>query len=161
MISKIIISVSEQRLIGVDEFDRVVMDASISTGVNGTGQVFGSECTPLGEHRVRAKIGGDQSENTVFSGRRPTGEVYSEKYAKHQPNRDWVLSRILWLCGNELGFNRGGNVDTQRRFIYIHGTPDSHEMGLPRSHGCIRMRNRDIIALFDKVPVGTIVDIEK
>jgi lipoprotein-anchoring transpeptidase ErfK/SrfK len=132
----------------------------VATARNGVGQNNGSECTPLGQHRVRAKIGRDRDMNTVFVGRRPTGEIYDSELASEYPDRDWILTRILWLCGQEPGFNRFGNVDTMRRFIYIHGAPDTHPMGVPSSHGCIKMRNSDIVELFDHVPVGTGVLIE-
>jgi len=137
------------------------MDVAVATAKNGTGQQFGSECTPLGEHRIRAKIGHDRALNTVFVGRRPTGEIYSPELDKQNPNRDWILTRILWLCGNQPGFNRGGLVDTQRRYIYIHGCPDSHAMGIPSSHGCIKVRNNDMIALFNQVEVGATVTIQE
>lgn len=150
----------QQRLCGFSDKKDLVFDASIATAKNGIGQTFGSECTPLGRHRVRAKIGSDQPENTVFIGRRPTGERYCEKLALEHVSRDWILTRILWLCGDEIGFNRGGQVDTQRRYIYIHGAPDSHAMGEPSSHGCIKMRNNEIIRLFDQVDVGTSVTIQ-
>ena len=163
MISHILVNVTEQRLRGFSHVscseETKLIDVLISTAKNGIGQCFGSECTPLGEHRIRAKVGAQQVPNTVFVGRRPTGEIYSPELAKQHPNRDWILSRILWLCGNEKGFNRGGNVDTQRRYIYIHGAPDSHAMGVPSSHGCIKMNNNDIISLFDQVQVGTLVTI--
>jgi len=132
---------------------------TISTATNGAGQLSGSGCTPLGAHYIRAKIGGHQPEGAVFVGRRPTGEVYSEALAMAHPERDWILSRILWLSGTEIGINRLGNVDTMRRYIYIHGTPDTEPMGVPRSHGCIRMRNTDLIHLFNHTPVGTAVSI--
>lgn len=108
---------------------------------------------------MRIKIGADCPLGTVFVGRRPTGERYSEILAEEQPERDWVLTRIIWLSGLESGFNRGGRVDTLRRYIYIHGTPDSEPMGVPRSHGCIRMHNRDLIELFDWVELGMLVEI--
>ncbi len=158
-INSIEVSVSKQELKGLNLSDDVVFLTRISTAKNGVGQQFGSECTPLGSHRVRARIGADQPVNTVFIGRRPTGEIYSEALNQRHPNRDWILTRILWLCGNESGLNRGGDVDTQRRFIYIHGCPDSHAMGVPSSHGCIKMRNSDIIDLFERVSVGTTVSI--
>jgi len=132
---------------------------SISTAENGGGQLSGTGCTPLGEHVIRAKIGGDEPEGAVFVARRPTGEVYSQTLSLMHPERDWILSRILWLSGTEVGSNRLGNVDTMRRYIYIHGTPDTEPMGVPRSHGCIRMRNNDLIHLFNHTPVGTIVSI--
>jgi L,D-transpeptidase YbiS len=131
----------------------------VSTALNGAGQKLNSECTPLGEHWVRAKIGEGCPMNTVFVGRRPEPELYSPERAISEPNRDWILTRILWLSGLEVGSNRLGDVDTMRRYIYIHGTPDSVPMGVPGSHGCIRMRNCDVIFLFDQIDVGTRVSI--
>jgi hypothetical protein len=127
----------------------------ISSAKNGPGQLSGSGCTPLGWHIIRAKIGGGAALNSVFRGRRFTGETYTSDLAKMYPERDWILSRILWLSGTELGYNRLGNVDSMQRYIYIHGTPDSEPMGIPLSHGCIRMRNTDVVELFDLISVGT------
>jgi lipoprotein-anchoring transpeptidase ErfK/SrfK len=155
---KIYINISEQRLDLIDEKGDVE-SFSISTALNGTGQQKGSYCTPLGRHIVRAKIGAGSPPNTVFVGRRQTGELYSPELAARFPDRDWILTRILWLSGCVPGFNRLGAVDTMRRYIYIHGSPDAVEMGRPGSIGCIRMRNPDIIRLFDRVPAGTTVDI--
>lgn len=132
---------------------------SISSARNGPGQLRGSNCTPLGRHIVRAKIGAGQPENTVFVGRRPTGERYTPELAAQFPGRDWILTRILWLSGCEVGHNRMGQVDTMRRYIYIHGSPDSVGMGAPGSIGCIRMRNADVVDLFDRVAPGTPVEI--
>lgn len=126
----------------------------VSTALKGAGNAFGSWQTPLGWHRIRARIGAGCALNSVFVGRRPTGEIYSSGLAVQYPKRDWILTRILWLCGEEVGFNRGGSVDSQRRYIYIHGTPDTEPMSIPRSHGCVRMRNRDVLELCDKVDVG-------
>lgn len=137
----------------------IVLEREVSTGRNGVGELSGSLRTPRGEHRIRAKIGAGQPANTVFVQRRPTGELYNTDLGHRFPQRDWILTRILWLCGCEPGFNRFGNVDTMRRYIYIHGAPDSVPMGTPGSHGCIRMRNADVIQLFDLVPVGTRVYI--
>ena len=131
----------------------------VSTALAGHGQAMGSGCTPLGAHKVRAKIGDGQPLGAVFVGRRPTGEVYSPELAQAFPSRDWILSRILWLSGCEVGKNRLGRVDTMRRFIYIHGTPDTEPMGQPLSHGCVRMRNDDVIDLFSRIEVGTSVSI--
>ncbi len=161
MIDRIVVDVSAQNLHGIDNAQQKVFESRIATAKNGIGQKTGSECTPTGEHRIRAKIGAGMALNTVFVGRRPTGEIYSPKLADSFPDRDWILTRILWLCGNEVGHNRGGAVDTQRRYIYIHGAPASHPMGVPSSHGCIKMRNKDIIALFDQVQSGTQVFIEE
>lgn len=132
---------------------------AVSTASNGAGEVKGSYCTPRGRHIVRAKIGAGASDNTVFVRRRPTGEVWTPELGDANPGRDWMLTRILWLSGTEPGFNRLGEVDTMRRYIYLHGSPDSVAMGAPGSIGCIRMRNRDIVELFDLVPANTLVDI--
>ncbi len=131
----------------------------VSTSKNGAGEGEGSYCTPRGRHVIRAKIGSGQAPNTVFIERRPTGEIYEPELAVRFPGRDWILTRILWLSGCEVGFNRLGNVDTMRRYIYIHGSPDSVEMGKPGSIGCIRMHNQDVLDLFDRVKVGTEVKI--
>jgi len=131
----------------------------ISTALNGPGEQDSSGCTPRGEHYIRARIGEGQPLNTVFRGRRPTGEIYSPQLAAEHPDRDWILTRILWLCGREWGRNRGPGVDSFRRFIYIHGTPDTEPMGEALSHGCVRMRNTDIAELFARVRAGTRVVI--
>lgn len=127
---------------------------SISTAAAGAGERNGSGMTPRGEHLVRAKIGAGLPTGAVFVGRRYSGEIYTPKLAQDFPKRDWILTRILWLSGLQPGFNRLGNVDTMRRYIYIHGTPESEPMGVPASHGCIRMRNDDLLSLFSQVPIG-------
>lgn len=127
----------------------------VSTASRGAGEVRDSGCTPRGRHVVRARIGADLPRGAVLVGRRPTGEIWSPALARAHPGRDWILSRILWLSGLERGRNRLGTVDTMRRYIYIHGTPDDQPMGVPASHGCIRMRNDDVIELFELAPVGT------
>jgi len=132
----------------------------VSTAKKGPGEVKGSYQTPRGKHTIRAKIGAGCPPNTVFVGRRPTGEIYSPELSQQFPNRDWMLTRIFWLSGLEVGKNRLGLVDTMRRYIYIHGCPDEAEMGQPGSHGCIRMRNSELIELFDLIPVGTPIFIE-
>ncbi|MDR2689769.1 MAG: L,D-transpeptidase [Azoarcus sp.] len=139
--------------------DLCIRRYQISTALNGAGECAGSECTPRGRHRIRAKIGGGAAAGAVFRGRRPTGEIWTPQSAVAHPGRDWILSRILWLCGEESGRNRGGGVDSMRRYIYIHGTADDQPMGIPLSHGCIRMRNGEVIELFDLVDVGARVDI--
>jgi L,D-transpeptidase YbiS len=131
----------------------------VSTATRGAGEKNGSLCTPRGRHIVRAKIGTGQPLNTVFVRRRPTGEVWSPELHARYPGRDWILTRILWLSGCEPGKNRLGDVDTMRRYIYIHGSPDTAEMGKPGSIGCIRMRNRDIVELFESLPAYVPVDI--
>ncbi|MFT5720309.1 MAG: L,D-transpeptidase YbiS [Motiliproteus sp.] len=128
---------------------------AISTALNGTGEQRDTGCTPRGRHLVRAKIGAGSAVNTVFIGRRSSGEIYTPALARQYPARDWILSRILWLSGCEPGVNRLGSCDSMRRFIYIHGTPDTEPMGQPLSHGCIRMRNEELIWLFDQIDPGT------
>jgi hypothetical protein len=155
------IGIGSQTLEGVDADGALLWRYSISSASRGTGQIRGSLCTPLGRHIIRAKVGHGCPVNTVFVGRRPTGEIYSPELAARFPDRDWILTRILWLSGCERGFNRLGEVDTMRRYIYIHGSPDSVLMGRPGSIGCIRMRNADIIELFDRVAPGTLVDISE
>jgi lipoprotein-anchoring transpeptidase ErfK/SrfK len=158
---RIRINISTQLIDLIDDNGSIVKRYAISTSKNGAGEQNGSYCTPRGSHIVRAKIGAGRPLNTVFVERRPTGEVYSAELARSFPRRDWILTRILWLSGCEPGYNRLGKVDTMRRAIYIHGSPDSAEMGKPGSHGCIRMRNEDLIELFDLVPVRTPVDIRE
>jgi len=128
---------------------------AVSTGKNGIGEMNGSGKTPRGLHIIRAKIGAGQPINTVFIGRRPTGELFAPELKLQYPHRDWILTRIMWLSGLERGKNRLSNVDTMRRYIYIHGTPDDVELGKPGSKGCIRMHNKDIIELFDLIQPGT------
>jgi len=154
------IRLSEQRL-RLWKGGRVVSEYSVSTALRGGGEQLGSEQTPRGWHRIRARIGAGCPPGTVFVGRRPTGECYSAELGRQHPQRDWILTRILWLCGNEPGNNRFGCVDSMRRFIYIHGCPDSEPMGEPRSHGCVRMRNDDVMELFEQVAAGFPVLIEE
>ncbi len=155
------ISIPQQTLTLFDDNGGQVARYAVSTAANGVGCVKNSGCTPLGTHIVRAKIGDGAAENTVFVGRRPTGEIFTPALKLQFPERDWILTRILWLSGTEPGKNRLGNVDTMQRYIYIHGTPDETELGVPGSHGCVRMRNADLVDLFDRVPVGTTVNISE
>ena len=149
---KLHVSVANQRLSVFDDDGKVLREYPVSTAKAGVGEISGSYQTPRGRHIIRAKIGAGQPENTVFVRRRPTGEIWTPALYEEFPGRDWILSRILWLSGTEPGCNRLGCVDTMRRYVYIHGSPDSAEMGIPGSHGCVRMRNADIIVLFDTVP---------
>jgi lipoprotein-anchoring transpeptidase ErfK/SrfK len=158
---RISINIGLQRLDLLDDKGNLIKRYSISSAKNGVGELNGSFRTPRGRHIVRAKIGAGQPVNAVFVERRPTGEVYSSQLARRFPGRDWILTRILWLSGLERGYNRMGKVDTMRRTIYIHGSPDTADMGKPGSRGCIRMRNRDIVELFDLVPVRTVVEIQE
>jgi len=133
----------------------------VSTSRYGAGEKNGSQRTPRGAHVVRARIGDGVPAGTVFVGRRSTGEICTPELYAAAPERDWILTRILWLSGTEPGRNRLGDVDTMRRYIYIHGCPEEVPLGVPGSHGCVRMRNADLIELFDRVPVGTPVMIEE
>lgn len=147
------VRVPDQRLELLED-GAVTASYPVSTARNGLGERRGSGCTPRGWHRIRLKIGAGLPLNAVFVGRRPTGEIYGPKLADDYPERDWILTRILWLTGLETGFNRGGDRDTLRRFIYLHGCPDEAPMGMPLSHGCVRLRNPDLLELFDRVEVG-------
>lgn len=153
------ISIPDQILKLFDENGELLKSYSVSTAKNGAGEMNGSFCTPRGQHIIRAKIGAGHPTNTVFVRRRPTGECWTPELFAQYPDRDWILTRILWLSGCEPGFNRLGKVDTMRRYIYLHGSPDTVEMGRPGSIGCVRMRNRDIVELFDLVMPGTKVEI--
>lgn len=155
------VSIARQSMDVLDDEGRLLRRYLVSTAAKGPGEVYGSFQTPRGTHLIRAKIGEGCPENTVFVRRRPTGEIYSPELGQQFPNRDWILTRILWLSGCQPGFNRLGCVDTMRRYVYIHGSPDEVEMGSPGSHGCIRMNNSDMIDLFDLVPVYTPVEIKE
>lgn len=157
---QITISITDQ-VLKLFDGEQLIVQYPVSTALNGPGETQNSGCTPRGKHYIRAKIGEGQPENAVFVGRRFTGEIYNADLAQKYPERDWILSRILWLCGTEVGKNRLGNVDTMQRYIYIHGTPDTEPMGVAKSHGCVRMRNSDLIRLYDLVSAGTPVLIEE
>jgi len=154
------VNIPKQELVFTDS-DNIIRKYSVSTALNGAGEKINSECTPTGAHIIRAKIGASCDAGSVFIGRRPTGEIYSPALRQQFPGRDWILTRILWLSGLEVGKNRLGDVDTMRRYIYIHGCPDEDEMGTPGSHGCIKMKNIDLIELFDIVIIGTKVMVQK
>ena len=155
---RIQIGLAEQRL-DLWRGGEVWKSYAVSTSKHGAGEVRGSFRTPRGRHVIRAKIGAGAPLGTVFRGRRPTGEIYSEELARRHPGRDWILTRILWLSGTEVGKNRLGEVDTMRRYVYIHGTPDSTVLGVPGSIGCVRIGNVALVELFDLVPTGTAVEI--
>ncbi len=155
------VDVEKQSLVLRDRGGRVLLETRISTARKGVGERINSECTPRGRHIIRAKIGAGQPPNAVFVSRRPTGEIYTPQLRAAYPGRDWILTRILWLSGLEPGRNRRGEVDTMRRYIYIHGCPDEDPMGVPGSRGCIKMRNQEIIWLFDVVQPGTSVTIQE
>jgi len=155
--ASITISIATQTL-RLDLVDQQ-LSYSISTAANGAGERENSGCTPRGWHMISEKFGDGLPINSVFVARQATGEIYTDELAAAYPARDWILTRILWLTGLEAGVNQGEGCDSHARYIYIHGTPDSEPMGEPRSHGCIRMRNTDLLALFEQVDVGTIVQI--
>ncbi len=156
---KIVIDIPAQSLSLFDGAGSEVRRYPVSTAQAGAGELDGSLCTPRGRHIVRAKIGAGQPLGTVFRGRRPTGEVWTPELHANHPGRDWILTRILWLSGCEPGFNRLGKVDTMRRLVYIHGTPDSEPLGVPGSHGCVRMHNADVAELFELVPPYAAVEV--
>lgn len=156
---KINVNIATQQLELFDNAGKLLRRYAVSSSGKGMGEMYGSYRTPRGKHIIRAKIGAGLPENTVFVRRRPTGETYTPELGAQFPGRDWMLTRILWLSGCEVGFNRLGKCDTMRRYIYIHGTPDSVSLGIPDSHGCIRMRNADLIELFGLVSTGTSVEI--
>ncbi|MEQ1673473.1 MAG: L,D-transpeptidase [Candidatus Nitrotoga sp.] len=153
------INIPTQTLELLDAAGVLLKRYAVSTAANGAGEENGSYCTPRGRHIIRAKIGAGQPVNAVFVKRRPTGEIYTPELGAAFPGRDWILTRILWLSGCEPGFNRLGNRDTMRRYIYLHGTPDSTVLGKPGSKGCVRLRNADLLELFDQVAVGTEVNL--
>jgi hypothetical protein len=156
----LLVSIASQRMTLLSADGDAIACWPISTARNGAGECLGSECTPRGRHVIRACIGGNSPANAVFAGRRWTGEIYSDALAECFPARDWILTRILWLGGLEPGFNRYGDVDTGKRYIYIHGSPDSGVNGTPASHGCIRMKTADILDLYPRVGAGVQVLIE-
>lgn len=133
----------------------------ISTALNGAGEAEGSYRTPRGRHRIAQKIGAGAPLFAVFKGRQPTGEIWTPEFEAKTPGCDWILSRILWLEGMEAGKNQGDKVDSHARYIYIHGTNEEHKIGTPVSHGCIRMKNADVVALYDLVETGTEVNIRE
>jgi lipoprotein-anchoring transpeptidase ErfK/SrfK len=157
---RIEVDVPTQTLTVFDSTNKVVMQTKVATARNGVGEEFGSEKTPRGAHYIRAKVGIGLPEGAVLISRRPTGEIYSPGLRAAFPDRDWILTRILWLCGREHGKNRLGNVDTMRRYIYIHGCPDEDPMGVPSSRGCVKVRNSELVKLFNLVDAGTPVDIK-
>ncbi|KTD50991.1 L,D-transpeptidase [Legionella quateirensis] len=153
------ISIAQQEMKGFEN-ESLAFTYQVSTGKKGAGEIKNSECTPRGWHRVYSIIGLEHQINSVLVAREWTGEIYSEQLAEQFPDRDWILTRIIQLEGLEPGKNKGGNVDTLERFIYIHGTPDSTKLGTPGSHGCIRLNNRSVIDLANWVATDTLVYIQ-
>ncbi len=133
----------------------------VSTAAKGVGQQEGSNQTPLGKHVICACIGDGLPSHAVFKHRKFTGEIWTPELHEQFPGRDWILGRILWLEGTEENFNKSGQVDTKNRYIYIHGTPDCEPVGVPASHGCIRMRCHDLLQLFSLTSTGMSVTIRQ
>ena len=148
MNSKINISVSSQKLSLFQEGE-LVSSYKVSTALKGVGQEKNTNKTPLGNHIIRAMIGRNLPIYAVIKARRFTNEIWTKELDDPSITVDWILSRVIWLSGKDLGRNRLGNVDTMQRYIYIHGTNEEHLLGTPSSHGCIRMSNEDVIELFD------------
>ncbi len=155
----IVVQVNEQCL-SLYQHGRLQHSWPVSTAKNGIGNRPNSYQTPVGAHRIDEKIGDGAKPGTVFSGRVATGQIIDVTTGNINPDLDLITSRILWLTGMEPGINQGGSVDSHRRYIYIHGTADEAHIGQPVSQGCIRMRNDDVIELFDLVETGTLVLIE-
>ena len=157
--AEILVDIGQQRLFLLDSRGDLIISYPISSSSYGEGQIENSFKTPLGNHIIKEKIGADASKNIIFKERINTGrfaEIYHNDYDSED---DHVTSRILWLEGTEEGFNKGGNVDSFYRYIYIHGTPEEGLIGEKASHGCIRMFNQDVIELFNLVEKGTKVNI--
>ena len=157
--AEILVDISQQRLFLLDSRGDLIISYPISSSSYGEGQIENSFKTPMGNHIIKEKIGADASKNIIFKERINTGrfaEIYHNDYDSED---DHVTSRILWLEGTEEGFNKGGNVDSFYRYIYIHGTPEEGLIGEKASHGCIRMFNQDVIELFSLVEKGTKVNI--
>lgn len=154
------ISLADQSLYGFSD-GKLMLRLPVSTALKGAGELQGSFCTPRGRHRVEHKIGEEMPLGAVFKGRRWTGEIWSPELHAACPQRDWILTRILWLSGCEAGRNQGGEVDSLQRYIYLHGTPDCEPMGIALSHGCVRLRNADILQLFPRVPLHCAVQIDE
>ena len=153
----ILIDLSSQSLV----LPKIQKKYQISSGLNGIGEQENSGKTPRGWHKIEKKIGGEQPIHAVFKARVWTGEIYTEQLAQQSPDRDWILSRIMWLKGLEPNFNSGEGCDTFNRYIYIHGTPESEPLGIPVSHGCIRMHNQDVLEVYNLIPEGALVYISE
>ena len=153
------IDISAQSL-RVYRAEQMIVSYPVSTALKGTGCQQDSFQTPTGLHQIIEKIGDNQPTGMIFKGRQPTGEIAAIELSDSDTGSDLITSRILWLDGMEPGVNRGNGVDTHDRYIYIHGTNEEGRVGQAVSHGCIRMKNDDVIDLFDRVATGTMVIIE-
>lgn len=148
-----------QTLVLADRQGQSLKQYVISTAEKGLGCLRDSFQTPTGVHRIRHKIGADAVSGSVFVGRENTGEIIADYLAPGDASDDKITSRIMWLEGLQDHVNKGGDVDTAHRYIYIHGTPDVQQLGKPVSHGCVRLSNSDVIDLFDRVEEGCLVFI--
>ena len=156
----IIVDANDQRLY-LFERNQLKFEFPVSTSAVGVGSAEGSNRTPLGLHRIAEKFGDGEPVGMIFKSRRPTGKLATIQTRPIKGDGDDVTTRIMWLQGLQPGINEGKGVDSHARFIYIHGTPEEGLIGRPESHGCIRMNNKQVIELFNQVPVGTLVDIIK
>ena len=148
------VDISEQRLYLIEN-SLIIASYPISTSKYGEGSIENSFKTPLGEHSIKEMIGEEAKINTIFTSRINTKRLATIIDQFEDTDNDYVTSRIMWLDGEEDGFNKGGNVDSYRRYIYIHGTHEEGLIGTKASHGCIRMFNYDVIELFNLVNIGT------
>lgn len=160
-ISRIIVSIEKQQLFCTGVDGRVLREYAVSTSRFGVGNQQGSFKTPLGEHRIEQKIGAGCEINEVFVGRQAIGVLDELRGRSELLPDDIISSRILWLSGTQPGINQGEGIDSFQRYIYIHGTAEEDKIGFSASHGCIRMCNKDVIELFDRVDEGCIVDIQE
>ena len=148
------VDISEQRLYLIEN-SLIKASYPISTSKYGEGSIENSFKTPLGEHSIKEMIGEEAEINTIFTSRINTKRSATIIDQFEDTDNDYVTSRIMWLNGEEDGLNKGGNVDSFRRYIYIHGTHEEGLIGTKASHGCIRMFNYDVIELFNLVNIGT------
>lgn len=156
----IVVLAAEQRLCLVRADGEIIAGYPVSTAANGLGCEDGSNKTPIGAHRIAERIGQGEPLGRVFRARVPTAEIAEiSADPDYRSPEDLITTRILWLEGLEEGVNRGPGVDSHDRYIYVHGTPEEGRIGAPASHGCIRMRNADVIDLFSRINGNTAIYI--
>ena len=153
-----VVAIEAQRLYLMQD-GRLLKAYPVSTSAFGPGAQEGSNQTPLGLHQIKQKIGENEPEGMIFKARKPTGRMANIIAEPRDVPEDDVTTRIMWLDGMEPGVNQGGKVDSYKRYIYIHGTPEEGLIGRPASHGCVRMLNADVVDVFNKLPEGTLVYI--
>jgi len=157
----LLVGVKSQTLRYYDGSGLLARQYSVSTAKFGVGEQKNSYQTPRGWHKVCEKIGDGAEKDTIIFRQKITPWKYSETLHQQYPNKDWILTRVLWLCGMEPGLNQGGDVDSYDRYIYIHGAGAHVPFGTPSSLGCVRMKSDDVIELFDHTAVGTDVYIDE